>query len=62
MKKYYVVLRDTRKDGQGLNPTAVKLILEAKSERNLEALIVDSACQLFNEKDLEYIGYAYTLA
>ena len=62
MKKYYVVLRDTRKDGQGMNPTAKKIILEATSEKKLEKLIVENAIQLFNENDLGYIGYAYILA
>jgi len=62
MKKYYVVLRDTRRDGQGLNPTAKKIILEAPSEKKLKDLIIDNAYKLFNEEELEYVGYAYMLA
>ena len=60
--KYYVTLRDIRKDGAGMNPTARHLILTAENEDSLCELIVENAYQLFAEKDIKYIEFAYTEA
>lgn len=62
MKNWIVTLRDTRKDGKGMNPTTKRLVLRNYKEEELEEEISKVAGFYFDLEALPYVEYAYGLA
>lgn len=57
LRKFSIVIRDTRYDEEGkLNPTSDHLLIRAKDIDDMERQVVEKACEKFTDEnaDIEY--------
>lgn len=59
MKNWLVTIRDTRKDGKGMNPTTRRLVFRNYREEELAEEISKVAGFYFDYDALPYVEFAY---